>query len=112
MMNSVIVKKYDMYDLIPEIENWLIKNSYTVTVIANRLDAEKGEIHIRIFMENNPSGCLIKVFSSEQVFENLKKYLAEKRLLDYLISCTYCDRKTEASKDRCGFCGATINFDL
>ena len=76
-MRSIISEKKDMYDLIPIIENWFIEKAYNVTVIANRIDAKKDQVAITLFLDNYPSGCLIKVYSTEEFFVNLKKYLAD-----------------------------------
>lgn len=107
-VKSVFAEKRDLYDLIPVIQNWLIENGYDVTAIANRIDAKKGESIVTLFLENYPAGCLIKVISSDQFFENLREYLSKQHLLTYQISCPYCGKVVEASKTKCPFCGAPI----
>lgn len=107
-VKSVFAEKRDLYDLIPVIQNWLIENGYHVSAIANRIDAKNGESNITLFLENYPSGCLIKVLSHDQFFEDLKEYLSKQHLLSYQISCPYCGRAVEASKRKCPFCGGSI----
>ena len=97
-----------MYELIPILENWLIESDYSVTKIANRIDAEKTGASIRLFLEDYPSGCLIKVFSDDQFFEQLKAYMSEQNLLHYWIPCPYCGKTLEASNRNCPFCGGSI----
>jgi|YelNatPaOPRAMG01_1025707.scaffolds.fasta_scaffold90618_2 hypothetical protein len=105
-LKSAFAEKRSMYELIPIIQNWLIENGYHVSIIANRIDAKKEEVTVKLFFENYPSGCLIKVVSDEQFFSNLKAFLASRHLLNYFISCSYCGRKFEASRNSCPFCGA------
>ena len=95
-----------MYELIPVIENWLIEKGYVVTTIANRIDAEGKGIVAKLFFEDYSSGCLVKVVSDEQFFMELKAFLSNKKLLSYCISCSYCGRTFESSKDNCPYCGA------
>jgi len=104
---SVFAEKRSMYELIPVIENWLIENEYTVTAIANRIDAEGKGIAARIFFENYSSGCLVKVISNEQFFMVLKAFLSNQQLLSYRVSCSYCGRTFESSKSSCPYCGAS-----
>jgi len=107
-MRSIISENKDMYDLIPIIENWLIEKAYSVNVIANRIDAEKGQLFITLFLDNYPSGCLIKVYSNDAFFKNLKKYLADEHLLSYQIPCPYCKRETDVSMNNCPYCGGSL----
>jgi len=105
---SVIAEKHSMYELIPILENWLMESSYSLTRIANRIDAEKTGTLVKIFLEDYSSGCLIKVFSDDEFFERLREYLSEKNLLYYLIECPYCGKTLEASNKNCPFCGGPI----
>ena len=107
-MKSIISEKKDMYDLIPIIENWLIDKAFKVTVIANRIDAKKDQLSITLFLDNYPSGCLIKVYSTEKFFEKLKKYLADENHLSYQITCPYCERETDVSTNNCPYCGGSL----
>ena len=97
-----------MYDLIPVIENWLIENEFQVTTLANRIDATNAMEQIQFFLINYPSGCLIKVYSSDSFFELLKNYLAENHYLDYSVQCPYCGAKYTVSEGRCPTCNAAI----
>ena len=107
-MRSIISEKKDMYDLIPIIENWFIEKGYNVTVIANRIDAKKDHVAITLFLDNYPSGCLIKVYSTEKFFDNLKKYLADEHHLSYQVPCPYCKRETDVTLHNCPHCGGSL----
>lgn len=106
VLNSVISKGYSMYDLIPVVENWLIEKEFHVTTIANRLDATNDITNVRFFFINNPSGCLIKVFSSEEFFDVIRRYLAENHYLDHFVQCPYCGTKSLLSEGKCTNCKA------
>ena len=107
-VRSIISEKKDMYDLIPIIENWLIEKAYSVTVIANRIDAEKAHLSITLFLDNYPSGCLIKIYSTEEFFNKLKQYLMTEHHLTYQIPCPYCKRETDVSMNNCPYCGGSL----
>jgi hypothetical protein len=104
---SVLAEKHSMYELIPVIQNWLMESEYIVTVIANRIDVQGIGATARLFFEDYPIGCLIKVVSSDQFFTNLKAFLSDQRLLTSRISCSYCGRKYETSQSSCPYCGAS-----
>jgi len=72
------------------------------------VNAPQNSYDITLFLENYPSGCLIKVISDAQFLENLKDYLSKQHLLNYEISCPYCGKPVEASSSKCPFCGAPI----
>jgi hypothetical protein len=106
VLNSVISKGYSMYDLLPIIENWLIEHEFHVTTLANRIDATNAIEQVRFFLVNYPSGCLIKVFSSEEFFEIIRTYLAENHYLDHSVECPYCGTKSLLSEGKCTNCHA------
>jgi rRNA maturation endonuclease Nob1 len=103
---SILSEKHDMGEVIPVIENWLSENGYSVTVLANRIDAENVDTKVRIFFDDYSAGCLIKIYSNPTFFDQLKRFLAQKKLLTYRISCSYCNREIEVSQTQCPYCGA------
>jgi len=108
-MNSIFSEKNDMYTILPVIETWLYENGFNVTVIANRIDAAKNGNQIWLLIENYPPGCLIKVYSPIQFYDDLRKYLTKKKCLTYKISCSYCGREFNVDEKLCPFCGASSN---
>lgn len=107
-VKSILTKEHYMYELIPIIENWLLETGYIVTVLANRIDAEKENLLIRLYLEDYALGCSIKVYSNQQFFEALQEYLAENSLLTNVNSCPYCGKPVETPKTICPFCGAPV----
>jgi hypothetical protein len=92
--------------LLKVIEEWLLTNNYNVTVIANRIDAQKDNKFVSLFLESFSSGCSIKIFSDEVFLESLRVYLGEKHLITHKIKCSYCDWSFDVSLSFCPNCGA------
>jgi rubrerythrin len=107
-VKSILTKSHYMYELTPIIENWLLETGYVVTVLANRIDAEKENLVIRLYLEDYALGCSIKVYSNNQFFETLQEYLAENSFLTNVIACPYCGKPVQIPLAICPFCGAPI----
>jgi len=72
------------------------------------VNAPQNSYDITVFLENYPTGCLIKAISDAQFFENLKDYLSKQHLLSYEISHPYYGKPVEASSSKCQFSGAPV----
>jgi hypothetical protein len=80
-------------------------------VLANRIDATHQTTQIRLFFHNYAAGCLIKVYSPPEFFEELKTFLAQRGLLQYTIPCRYCHRQVQVTQTLCPHCSAPLQLN-
>jgi hypothetical protein len=107
-VQTLFAERRGLDDLLPIVEHWLTTQGYRVTVLANRVDAQREAEVQRLFFETYRSGCLIKVYADPAFFTGLQQYLADQQLLSYLMPCPYCQRKVEAGQATCPYCTAPL----
>ncbi|MCL6578537.1 MAG: hypothetical protein K6T73_04010 [Candidatus Bathyarchaeota archaeon] len=126
-MMPLILKNYNMYELIPLIETWLEKEGFSVSVLANKVEGTKrtgffSSENITILLEDYVEQCLIRCQGLVETCQRLIQYLEslppkerqkdkeiiirEREIIS--IPCPYCRSLVKITEMRCPNCGAYI----
>lgn len=118
-----------MYDLIPLIETWFEQQGFTVSVLANRIDALKktgyfSSEKVTVFLEDYIGLCSVRTQGQTYVCTRLDEYLrslppkAEKETIMketivkereiVKIFCPYCKTLVSITERKCPSCGASV----
>lgn len=122
----LLVKEYNMYELIPLVQTWLEKEGFAVSVLANRVDGVKktgifSSERIRLLFKDYPNGCSVELEGSERISQCAKDYflqlppkmaksqkeviIKEREIVK--IRCPYCRALYDESNDKCPHCSGT-----
>ena len=125
----LLVNNYNMHDLKPLVENWLEKEGFSVSVLANRVDGVKktgilSSKKIRFFFEDYPGGCSVKIQGSIDVCQRAKDYLLQlppkvtepQKVKEVVIKereivsvpCPYCSALVSLTEKKCPNCGSPL----
>jgi len=116
---------YSMYDLIPLVETWLGKESFTVSVLANRVDGIKktgflSSDKVTVFLEDYIGLCSVRIEGQTDACARLAEYLKslppkrERTEKETIVKereivkmpCPYCRTLVSIAENRCPNCGA------
>jgi hypothetical protein len=116
-----------MYDLIPLIEEWLGKEGFATSVLANRVDGEKktgflSSDKVTVFLEDYIGLCSVKMQGRTDVCTRLVEYLKSLPRKDPMreketiikereivtMPCPYCRALVTVTERKCPNCGAYL----
>ena len=128
-VKPIIVKNYNMHNLMPLVEIWLSDKGFSVSIVANKIEGFKktgffSSMEVVLFFEDYPEGCVIRpVGFPSELYEQLNEYvkslppkelkedtiIKEREVIQkevVLIKCSYCGSMMQQTDLFCRHCGA------
>ena len=105
------IKNLHLNELMPMLQSWLSEREYEVYTVANRIDAIKDNVTLKILLEDYANGCIIRVSGQAEVVNEFVSHLSDFVQFEQgIVQCEYCGTVFSVNEKRCPNCGAYIKL--